>query len=140
MSEAHCKPCQDRARRGEGPCLQHSPAEQSSKHKRKMRKWRYEGGEPPTVKQMREDICQDEALDAWKDEHVVRPFLARHNIGEGLKFAAPGKRHLRALVAWQIKRGELGKLCGTRCPLKLDREALDLIPVLRTKQIFTKIE
>jgi hypothetical protein len=77
------------------------------KHARDMRKWRYEGGEPPTVRQIREDELQDEALDAWKDEHGVRPFLARHNIGEGLAFAAPERQWDRALLAWRIKLREL---------------------------------
>ena len=97
-----------------------------------MRKWRYEGGdECPTVKQMRENVAMDEALDAYKDEHVVRPFLARHDIGEGLRLAAPERRRERALLAWQIKQRELG-------PLNFDREALDLMPELRVMQIFTK--
>jgi hypothetical protein len=104
--------------------------ERAKEHTQYMRRWSYEGGRGPTVKEMREQCAQDQCLDAWKDEHVVRPFLARHDIGEGLRLAAPERRRDRAMLAWQIKQREMG-------PLNFDLEALDLMPELRIQQIFT---
>jgi hypothetical protein len=72
-----------------------------------VQQWRLEGGEVPTVKQQREEIAQDAALDAWTDEHKVRPLLREHEIGDGLRLAMPLNRSDRGRLALQLQERRL---------------------------------
>lgn len=105
MSDRNCAKCREAQLKGKRACLPHA-REDSRKHRLAMRKWRYEGGEAPTVAQTREEIAMGEAWDAWQDEHPIRSILRRHGIGEGLRLAAPERRRDRAILALQLQDRE----------------------------------